>query len=405
MTQTDIKREAKLLLTQLAQNALQTWTPRTISHREHAKYQLIDFFSGSGGMSLGFSALASVTPFVKLLGGCDIDSDALETYSSNFGVPAIRQDVKLLAERDADYRDFVDRLNGYDPNQPTIVIGCAPCQGFSAHRKKTWQSQQADARNELVGAFASVAVRFAPTCIVMENVPELLSDRYITDFHAAKTVFERAGYIVKTVVLNAAGFGVPQQRFRAVIVAMKEDFGLPEPFLTQDRYVTVRQAIASLPPVAAGETCPMDDYHRSANHKAETLATIRAVPHDGGSRPRGVGPKCLDRVKGFSDVYGRLYWDKPAITITRYSRNPASGRYVHPEQDRGLTVREAALLQSYPSNFRFAGSFESVFRQIGEAVPPRFACAIAASVFVDMLPDSEIPRFAESVSVVPDNIQ
>jgi len=386
MTQIDseAKREAKRRLTWMAQDALQRWTPNAAFCPNNSNHQLIDFFCGSGGMSLGFAALASVVPFAKLLGGCDIDEDALATYSSNFGVPAIRHDVKRLAERDEDFRDFVDRLDDYDPNKPTIVIGCAPCQGFSPHRKKTWQSQIADARNELVGAFASVAVRFSPDCIVMENVPDLLSERYRVDFLAAQTAFENAGYTVKSAVLNAAGFGVPQQRLRAVIIAMRSDFNLPEPFLTSDGYTTVRQAISDLPPVAAGETCSMDDYHRSAKHKAETIATIRAVPHNGGSRPRGVGPKCLDRVKGFSDVYGRLHWDKPAITVTRYSRNPASGRYVHPEQDRGLTIREAALLQSYPSSFRFSGSFESVFRQIGEAVPPKFACAIAASVFVDL---------------------
>jgi DNA (cytosine-5)-methyltransferase 1 len=99
----------------------------------------------------------------------------------------------------------------------------------------------------------------------------------------------------------------------------------------------------------------------------------------------------LDRVKGFSDVYGRLNWDKPSITITHYARNPASGRYVHPEQDRGLTIREAALLQSFPSNIEFVGSFDSIFKQIGEAVPPMFACAIAAHVLVELIsqPPSE----------------
>jgi DNA (cytosine-5)-methyltransferase 1 len=109
------------------------------------------------------------------------------------------------------------------------------------------------------------------------------------------------------------------------------------------------------------------------------------IPKDGGSRPTGVGPKCLDRVRGFYDVYGRLAWDRPAITITHYARNPASGRYVHPEQDRGLTIREAALLQSFPKGFQFCGGFDSVFKQIGEAVPPRFAAAVASSCVIELL--------------------
>jgi len=125
--------------------------------------------------------------------------------------------------------------------------------------------------------------------------------------------------------------------------------------------------------------------HKSASHKPSTLEVIRQVPHDGGNRPFGVGPKCLDKTKGFSDVYGRLFWDKPAITITHYARNPASGRYTHPEQDRGLTAREAAILQSFPDGFEFCGKTDDIFRQIGEAVPPMLSSAIAASVLIEYL--------------------
>src|SRR5205823_10383420 len=130
---------------------------------------------------------------------------------------------------------------------------------------------------------------------------------------------------------------------------------------------------------------PQDRMHRSAGHRKTTIKTIRAVPKNGGSRPPGVGPKCLDRIKGFSDVYGRLYWDKPSVTITHYARNPASGRFVHPQQDRGLTMREAALLQSFPMDFKFVGAFDSIFKQIGEAVPPKFSSAIAVNVLIELL--------------------
>ena len=122
----------------------------------------------------------------------------------------------------------------------------------------------------------------------------------------------------------------------------------------------------------------------TANHRRETLETIKRVPRNGGSRPSGVGPKCLDRVRGFYDVYGRLAWDKPAITVTHYSRNPASGRYVHPVQHRGLSVREAALLQTFPLGFVFEGTFDEKFSQIGNAVPPRFACFVAAQVLCEL---------------------
>ncbi|OFZ48517.1 MAG: hypothetical protein A3D92_09240 [Bacteroidetes bacterium RIFCSPHIGHO2_02_FULL_44_7] len=223
----------------------------------------------------------------------------------------------------------------------------------------------------------------------MENVPEMLSKKYWSHFQEAKETFEKAGYIVRQNIYNTATFGVPQERFRVLIIAMKKEFLLPEPMLDPKDFVTVRGAIGHLPSVKAGEIHKEDVFHRSANHRDETLEILKAIPRNGGSRPFGIGPKCLDRVGGFYDVYGRLSWDKPAITITHYARNPASGRFVHPEQNRGLTMREAALLQSFPVGFEFKGTFDSIFKQIGEAVPPKFASAVAVSVFVELL--SNVP--------------
>ena len=144
--------------------------------------------------------------------------------------------------------------------------------------------------------------------------------------------------------------------------------------------MTVRNAISDLPPVAAGQICTSDALHRCSTHRQSTIDVIKAVPHDGGSRPSGIGPKCLDKIKGFYDVYGRLAWDKPSITITQYARNPASGRFSHPEQDRGLTIREAARLQSFPDGYVWEGSLGEKFKQIGEAVPPLLALAVATQI-------------------------
>ena len=166
---------------------------------------------------------------------------------------------------------------------------------------------------------------------------------------------------------------------------LKKEFLLPEGHLKPFEYRTVRDAISYLPPVLAGAACPNDPMHRSASHKESTLEVIRQVPHNGGNRPIGVGPACLDKTKGFSDVYGRLFWDKPSITITHYARNPASGRYTHPEQDRGLTAREAAILQSFPNGFEFTGKSDDIYRQIGEAVPPMLSSAIAVKILIEFL--------------------
>ena len=215
-----------------------------------------------------------------------------------------------------------------------------------------------------------------------------------------------AGYTVSQAIYNAASFGVPQDRFRALVVAMRKPFLLPRPQITAlAKFKTVRDAIGKLPAVDPGKAHPEDPMHRSAGHRASTLETIRAVPKDGGSRPVGVGPKCLDRVRGFYDVYGRLAWDRPAITITHYARNPASGRYVHPEQDRGLTIREASLLQGFPRGFEFCGTFDSVFKQIGEAVPPLFSAGVAAACFTELLSSSPSPNeLADAVAPVTEPV-
>lgn len=361
------------------QLALTEWSPDG-PQPLHPKAQVIDFFSGCGGMSLGFAALGQVEGTFQLVGAVDINSASLATYRKNFGVPALSHDVRTLAAEPRALSQVIEEMPAYNRDRPLVLIGCAPCQGFSAHAKKRW-SAGADSRNDLIQTFGEIARALSPAVVVMENVPELVSGRYSNQFQAFRQAMERAGYKVHVAIHNAAEFGVPQARMRSIVIATSsEHFSLPEPLLAPDSFRTVRDAIADLPVVDAGIPHPSDRFHRSASHRPSTLEVIRAVPHDGGSRPKGVGPGCLDKVKGFSDVYGRLYWDRPAITLTHYARNPASGRYTHPEQDRGLTMREAARLQSFPDKFQFEGKFDDVFRQIGEAVPPLLAVTVARAI-------------------------
>jgi DNA (cytosine-5)-methyltransferase 1 len=191
--------------------------------------------------------------------------------------------------------------------------------------------------------------------------------------------FEAAGLHLAAEVHNMADFGVPQERFRALLVATAGvQFHLKPP-RGASSLKTVRDAIGSLPEVAPGAQSS-DPMHFCANHRKSTIDVIRQVPKDGGNRPPGVGPACLSKVDGYRDVYGRLSWDKPAVTITASARNPASGRFSHPEQDRGLTVREAALLQGFPKDYWFDGSFDDKFLQIGNAVPPVFSQVLAKSI-------------------------
>jgi len=339
--------------------------------------EVLDLFSGCGGLSLGFDAVSGPGSKVRIAGAVDKNPIALESYKRSLGGETFCTDIRVLEETPKVFEDFKNKV-GFSKKLPLVIVGGPPCQGFSAHRKKSWDKP--DSRNDLLIVFARLALRLNADAIVMENVPEIFSKKYWDYFTITRELLIKNGYVVKQKIYNCAGFGVPQERFRAVVIAMKKNFLMPVPFLPSTKYRTVREAIAMLPPVSPGSANPSDYLHRCAAHRKSTIDVIKSVPTNGGSRPSGIGPKCLDRVKGFYDVYGRLHWDRPSITITHYARNPASGRFTHPEQNRGLTAREAARLQGFPDSFFFNGDFDTIFSQIGEAVPPPLAAGIAATV-------------------------
>ena len=302
------------------------------------EYDFVDFFCGAGGMSYGFHRMAELTGRLRWAGAVDIDKHAIDTYEHNYGYrPA---NVNL---GEADIEEIRNCLRLKKGNE-LILIGCAPCQGFSSHRKKDHRGP--DNRNTLVGRFAEIAVQLQPKIIIMENVPDLLAKKHWHHFQVFKDTVEAAGYHIAVKILGMADYGTPQSRFRTVVVAAKDFIPtLPEPVFRPEQYRTVRDAIGKLPPLKAGEKDLKDPMHVTSRHRKETIEILKQVPKDGGNRPYGVGPQCLDKVEGFYDVYGRLAWDKTAVTITARCRTPSCGRFVHPDQDRGLSVREAALLQ------------------------------------------------------------
>jgi len=338
-------------------------------------YDFVDFFSGCGGMSYGFHTLGRQTNAFSLVGAFDIDPYANQTFARNFGFEPSNLDLSQVAP--ADIRNILARHRS-DEQKPLVVIGCAPCQGFSSHRKK---DPRKDPRNSFVGKFAEIAVALNAEMVIMENVPDLLAKKHWYHYEAFHKTLENVGYHIKAKILNMAEFGVPQERFRAVVLASRRFTPtMPKPIFERTAFRTVRDAIGDLPPLAVGQTYADDPMHITSNHRKETIEILKQIPKDGGSRPPGVGPACLDRVAGFYDVYGRLAWDKPAITITARCRTPSCGRFTHPEQDRGLSVREAGLLQGFPADFVFEGPFDDKFKQIGNAVPPLFSLNLASHV-------------------------
>lgn len=395
------RRRARLAGQHVATHISDYW--RNARTAASGPIMLLDMFSGCGGMSTGFRSVNALGPIFDVRGAVDIDPVANLSYAANHGIEPLREDVAMLAKSKKSLNEFLAKTK-FGSAPANVLIGCAPCQGFSSHRN---EDGQGDVRNSLFIDFAKIAAKITPDAIIVENVPELLTNRYWSYVAEAREILESHGYYVHVAVHNMAEFGVPQERFRALMLAMKKPFEAPSGFCTYQNFLTVRDAISRLPPVSAGEKHSSDPMHFSASHKQSTIETIRAVPKDGGNRPDDVGPACLQRAKlrtgkaMYEDVYGRLAWDKPSITITAHSRNPASGRFVHPEQDRGLTVREAGLLQSFPLDYEIVGGLYERFRQIGNAVPPAFSAYLAMHIVGELLADPISPENFNKGLVAP----
>jgi len=282
-------REEKAMLFTTSAEALSKFIPITPGLTDSYPIQVLDFFSGAGGTSLGFAAINQVIPMFRFLGGCDINPISAKTYSSNFGTPVICEDILEIADTPKSIKAFLNKI-GFDYSKPAILIGCAPCQGFSSHRKKHWDVEDDD-RNNLVIAFSRIVAEVNPDVFVMENVPEFLSKKYWRYFSKAREAFYKAGYTVKQNICNSADFGVPQERFRSIVIGMKKEFLLPKGYLSPDEYKTVRDAIENLLPLESGGYDPTDLLHKAVAHKRNTIEVIRKVPHDGGSLPEGEGPE------------------------------------------------------------------------------------------------------------------
>jgi len=339
--------------------------------------ELVDLFSGCGGTSAGFLS----TGRFRHLYAADFDQWANQTYRLNLGHEPDLRDIRELVDS--------PELAGWAANlirratAPITLVACAPCQGFSSHVKT--KSDRLD-RNGLLTTIGPIAAQLRPREIFIENVPDVFATRNWRQFVTLRRDLETEGYSVRARIINFAQLGVPQERFRAVILAR---FGaqptFPEP--THPRpsdYSTVRDWIADLPRLQSAERAADDPMHQASTHRRSTLQTISQVPKDGGNRPVGVGPRCLDATRsahgGYTDVYGRLAWDSPAPTMTARCRTPSCGRFVHPEDDRGLTAREVAQLQTFPRDWTFVGPFDDRFKQAGNAVPPLAAAAFASHI-------------------------
>lgn len=255
-----------------------------------------------------------------------------------------------------------------------LLGGCPPCQGFSRLRTLNGTRRNRDKQNDLIFEFQRLVLGLLPKCVMLENVPGLYRNHRFRKFRRA---LEQAGYTVVADILDVGHYGVPQRRKRLVVVASRTGRAcLAPPLLATP---TVRQAIGSLPPAGKSGDALHDIPERRS---PRVIARIRQVPRNGGSRsslPRSLRLGCHARSDGFFDVYGRMAWEKPAPTITTGCFNPSKGRFLHPTANRAITMREAALLQSFPPTYRFPVELGKVkiATLIGNALPPRFIQAHA----------------------------
>lgn len=258
-----------------------------------------------------------------------------------------------------------------------VLAACAPCQGFSRLSTKNGSTARVDERNDLVLAVVPFLKTFLPQTVFFENVPAAKSSRQLARVREA---LDELGYKSYEGVVNMADYGLPQRRLRFVLVASR--FGVPNLPRKQNANPTVRDAIGELP-VSGASGDPAHDVVWKCSDKIRKLVAL--IPPDGGSRsalPKKFWLDCHKKFDGFSDVYGRMAWDQPSPTITSGFVNPSKGRFLHPQEDRPLTLREAATLQGFSNDFAFLpdhGKY-AVARMIGNAVPPRFARLQAAAL-------------------------
>jgi DNA (cytosine-5)-methyltransferase 1 len=329
-----------------------------------------DLFCGAGGLTRGLER-AGIN--VKL--GVDIDPDCRFPYTKNNRAKFLLKSVPDLS---------VDDLTGGKKSRSyRLLAGCAPCQPFSTYRQKAGSN---DDRWRLLEHFGRLAEQLDPDFITMENVPNLAKQKVFKDFVATLTA---RGFHVSHEIVDCADFGVPQQRRRLVLLASK--LGPVELIRAKRKRKakTVKQAIGKLPRLRAGGVSPKDPLHQSCELSETNLQRIRASKPGGTWRDwdESLVAPCHRRATGktYPGVYGRMVWDAPAPTMTTQYFAFGSGRFGHPSQARGISLREGAILQSFPRSYKFVARGQPVIRKtigrlVGNAVPVKLAEAIGKTI-------------------------
>lgn len=359
---------------------------RTRSERHWLGKQLVvvDFFCGAGGFTCGALMADAI-----VVCGIDCDSRARTTYQENnrngdVPVPFVEARVEDLAPE-----ILARRLRPYR-GHPTLFVACPPCQPFTNLR--TSKRRSAESKNAL-RSFIDHVEALKPDSVVVENVPGIQAKKYGTLWEDSKHRLGKAGYEIRNKIVNAASYGVAQKRLRTLLVASRSgEPPWPEPTHHSSEYPTVRQAFQveglrcgkRLCRLEAGQACSHDPHHAASVLSELNSQRIRAIRRPGGSRtdwPRDLWLDCYRGHDGHTDVYGRMHWDHTAPTLTTRFVSLSNGRFGHPSENRAITPREGALLQSFPPDYKFLDpSRDQNVIHIGNAVPPLLAYAFVSAV-------------------------
>lgn len=333
---------------------------------------VVDLFCGVGGLAHGFR-----NEGFAIVAGVDVDPACRYPFEHNNASTFLEQDVDELT---------ADQLRTiFPPLGRRVLVGCAPCQPFSTYNPRG----RGKGKYSLVETFADLIVRAEPDVISMENVPKLQSFNDAELIASFESKLRAAGYHVARQVVPVVKYGLPQTRRRLVVLASRlGPIELERPDLSA-KPRTVLEEIGDLPPIKAGETHPSDRLHCSRNLSELNMRRMRASTPGGhwSDWDPSLVTAChvAESGKTFRSVYGRMRWDEPSPTITTLFHGFGNGRFGHPHQDRALSLREGAMLQSFPRDYEFLApdqpvTFSHVGRLIGNAVPPTLARVIARSV-------------------------
>ena len=340
----------------------------------------VDLFCGIGGLAFGLHSSG-----INVIAGIDIDKSCKFAFEENCEASFINQSVDQINHKD------IAKL--YPENSYKVLVGCAPCQPFSNYTLKA--DKKKDKRWQLLKSFSKIINQVLPDVVSMENVPRLTKFKEEPVFDQFVKNLKSKGYNVWHDIIYCPNYGIPQKRKRLVLLASRlGSISLIPATHKQDEYVTVKDAIGNLEPIQAGIPSELDFFHRSPALTEINMKRIKASKPGGSWKTdwdENLILKCHKDESGYSygSIYGRMRWDEPSPTMTTFCTGIGNGRFGHPEQDRAISLREAAILQSFPKDYKFLKSKEdlsakTVSKHIGNAVPPKLGEVIGQSILAHL---------------------